>query len=95
MTPQPSSVEGASLGLPTPSSGALLTADDVAALLRVPKSWVYAETRAGRIPHVVLGPRYRRYERHVIEAWWADLRRGPTPYRRYAPSAEPEGFSDS
>jgi len=95
MTAQASSVDDAPFGRQTPSSGALLTAEDVAALLRVPKSWVYAETRAGRIPHVVLGPRYRRYERAVIEAWWADLRRGPTPYRRYAPSAEPEGSSDS
>lgn len=95
MTTQAPTMDDAHSGPPTPSSGALLTVEDVAALLRVPKSWVYAETRAGRLPHVVLGPRYRRYERHVIEAWWADLRRGPTPYRRYAPSAEPEGSSDS
>lgn len=56
---QTTPVATAGSGAHTPS---LLTAEDVAALLRVPKSWVYAETRAGRIPHVVLGPRYRRYE---------------------------------
>ena len=63
----------------------LLTADDVAELLRVPKSWVYAETRAGRMPHVALGPRYRRYRRDVIEAWIAERERGP------ASSRQPEG----
>lgn len=77
------------------SSNGLLTAAEVAALLSVPTSWVYGETRAGRIPHVALGPRYRRYERDVIEAWWRDLRRGPTPYRRYAPGCEPGGSSPS
>ena len=62
---------------PSPSSnGALLTAEDVAALLQVPKSWVYAEARAGRIPHVTLG-RYRRFRREAIEAWLAAAERGP------------------
>ena len=67
------------------NADALLTADDVAALLRVPKSWVYAETRAGRLPHVALGPRYRRYRRDVIEAWIAERERGPRS------SCQPEG----
>jgi excisionase family DNA binding protein len=70
----------------------LLRAADVAELLKVPTSWVYAETRAGRIPHVCLGPRYRRYRRKAIEAWVAELERGPTPYRKYRPSgAQPDG----
>jgi len=56
--------------------GALLTAEDVAVLLQVPKSWVYAEARAGRIPHVTLG-RYRRFRREAIEAWLASAERGP------------------
>lgn len=47
---------------------ALLTADEVAGLLRVTTGWVYAEARAGRIPHVRLG-RYVRYRRSAIEAW--------------------------
>ncbi len=50
----------------------LLSADDVAALLGVPISWVYAQTRAGRIPTVPLG-RYYRYRREAIEAWIATL----------------------
>src|SRR4051812_35142850 len=37
----------------------LLTAEEVAEALRVPRSWVYAEARAGRLPHVRLG-RYVR-----------------------------------
>ena len=55
---------------------ALLTADKVAELLAVPASWVYAEARAGRIPHVTLG-RYRRFRREAIERWIADRERGP------------------
>lgn len=54
----------------------LLSADQVAELLRVPKSWVYAETRAGRMPHVVLG-RYRRYRRTAIDEWVTARERGP------------------
>ena len=70
----------------------LLTADEVAALLGVPKSWVYAETRAGRIPHVKLGPRYRRYRAEAIEQWVSELEAGPAPYRKHRPSgAGPEG----
>jgi excisionase family DNA binding protein len=46
----------------------LLTADEVAQLLRVTKAWVYAETRAKRIPHVPLG-RYVRYRRSAVLAW--------------------------
>ena len=49
-------------------TGRLLTATDVAEKLAVPKSWVYAETRAGRLPHVPLG-RYRRYQEGAIDEW--------------------------
>jgi excisionase family DNA binding protein len=48
----------------------LLTAQDVAALLGVPASWVYHQTRAGLIPTVRLG-RYYRYRLEAIEAWIA------------------------
>ncbi len=54
----------------------LLTADEVAVILGVPKTWVYAETRAGRIPHLTLG-RYRRYRRDTLDAWIAERERGP------------------
>lgn len=49
-------------------SGSLLTADEVADLLGVPKSWVYEQSRRGAIPTVTLG-RYRRYRREAIEEW--------------------------
>ena len=60
-------------------SRCLLTASEVADLLQVRTSWVYAETRAGRIPHVRLGPRYRRYRWEAIEQWISELERGPVP----------------
>jgi len=46
----------------------LLTASEVAELLGVPVSWVYEQSRRGRIPTVTLG-RYRRYRRDAIERW--------------------------
>ena len=50
----------------------LLTAGEVAALLRMTASWVYSETRSNRIPHLRLG-RYVRYRRSTIRAWMSDL----------------------
>lgn len=54
------------------SPGTLLTADEVAELLGVPRSWVYSQSRAGLIPTVTLG-RYRRYRREAIESWLAEI----------------------
>ena len=62
----------ATLGRPR---GGLLTAGEVAALLGVPQTWVYEQSRAGRIPTVTLG-RYRRYRREAIEAWLEELETG-------------------
>ena len=58
----------------------LLTAAEVAALLGVPRTWVYEQSRAGRIPTVALG-RYRRFRREAIDAWLEELERrgGPPP----------------
>jgi excisionase family DNA binding protein len=56
-------------------SGGLLTAAEVAELLGVPVSWVYEQSRRGRIPTVTLG-RYRRYRRDSIEAWLGQLEDG-------------------
>lgn len=42
----------------------LLTAAEVASLLRMTSGWVYAETRANRIPHLRLG-RYARRSSHT------------------------------
>ncbi len=50
------------------SDDRLLDAEEVAAMLHVPVTWVRAESRAGRIPHVRLG-RYVRYRRDAVLAW--------------------------
>jgi excisionase family DNA binding protein len=46
----------------------LLTAQEVAERLGVTTAWVWAQTRAGKIPHVQLG-RYRRFREEAIEDW--------------------------
>jgi excisionase family DNA binding protein len=50
----------------------LLTVDDVAERLGVTKDWVWAQARAGRIPHVQLG-RYRRFREEALEKWLDEL----------------------
>lgn len=68
----------------------LLTADDVAAITGMTKSWVYAEVRAGRIPHVKLG-RYYRFREPSIAAWLEEIESGRihdhAPGRRQPPGA--------
>lgn len=54
---------------------ALLTAVEVAERLRVTKFWVYAEVRAGRLPHVRLG-RYVRFRAGAIDSWIEEIERG-------------------
>jgi excisionase family DNA binding protein len=53
----------------------LLTADEVAERLRVTKCWIYAEVRAGRLPHLRLG-RYVRFRARAIDAWIEQIERG-------------------
>ena len=67
-------------------TGRLLTADEVAELLGVPVSWVYEQSRAGRIPTVTLG-RYRRYRREAIEQWLSALEQQARGARAYAGTA--------
>ncbi|MBA3380812.1 MAG: helix-turn-helix domain-containing protein [Actinobacteria bacterium] len=62
---------------PSRRTDPLLTADEVARVLRVTRAWVYTETRACRIPHVRLG-RYVRYRRSAVEAWVAELEAAST-----------------
>jgi excisionase family DNA binding protein len=50
----------------------LLTAGEVATLLQVTKAWVYAQTRARKIPHVSLG-RYVRYRRSAVLRWLEEI----------------------
>lgn len=66
---------------PMQSQDALLTAEEVAALLRVTPAWVYAETRNHRIPHVRLG-RYVRYRRDALVEWMRQLEEQPGPASR-------------
>ena len=54
----------------------LLDAKGAAALLNVPATWVLAEARADRIPHVRLG-RYVRFDAAELHVWWQTRRRGP------------------
>jgi excisionase family DNA binding protein len=55
----------------------LLTADDVAAMLGMGTDWIYAQVRAGRIPHVRLG-RYVRFRAESIDRWLRDIEREAT-----------------
>jgi excisionase family DNA binding protein len=50
----------------------LATVDDVADRLGVAKDWVWAQARAGRIPHVQLG-RDRRFREEALEKWLDEL----------------------
>jgi len=69
----------------------LLTADELAERLGMKTEWVWAQARAGRIPHVRLG-RYRRFRESAVDAWLRELETGgpatpqsrPVPLRRRA-----------
>ena len=64
-------------------------------MLAVKPSWVYAEARANRIPHLRLG-RYPRFIPESIEAWAAAREQGPTVRVDQAPrrsTADLQGFS--
>jgi excisionase family DNA binding protein len=52
----------------------LLDANEVAAWLGVPVSWVRESTRSGAMPCVPLG-RYRRYDRAKVQAWLEECSR--------------------
>lgn len=64
----------------------LLDATEAARLLSVPASWVLAEARVNRIPHVRLG-RYVRFSADELEAWWRARMRGPWRVRGVASHA--------
>ena len=59
----------------------LLTAEGVADRLGVRTDWVWAQARAGRIPHVRLG-RYRRFRESALEAWICGLEAASTKRSR-------------
>lgn len=56
----------------------LLDAKGAAELLNVPKSWVLAEARADRCPHIRLG-RYVRFDADELREWSRTRARGPRP----------------
>ena len=59
---------------PSPELHELLTVEEVAALLRVNKSWVYEHTRgrevatADRLPHIKIG-KYLRFDAQAVRAF--------------------------
>jgi excisionase family DNA binding protein len=71
----------------------------VAKLLGVQTSWVYEQSRRGRIPTVTLG-RYRRYRAEAIQDWVEGLeatgnlgrgRRGPVRIKPERAASSPDG----
>jgi hypothetical protein len=64
----------------------LLNAAEVGERLSVPETWVRAETRAGRMPHLALG-RYKRYDWAAVTAWLEEQRAGQ--WRKHRPSIRP------
>ena len=54
-----------------PGPDRLLEADDVAFLLGVPRTFVYALARRGALPTVRIGERYVRFRARAIEDWIA------------------------
>jgi excisionase family DNA binding protein len=51
-----------------------LTIDEAAALIRVPKSWLYERTRTNTVPHIKLG-KYLRFDKQEFLAWARQFRR--------------------
>ena len=59
----------------------LLTVDEVAEILKGPRSWVYERSRErtpDRLPHIKLG-KYLRFYRQDVLAYTEKLRRQPSP----------------
>jgi excisionase family DNA binding protein len=73
---------GTTPGAETP--GRLLDVEDVAEILGMKRDWIYAEVRAGRLPHVRFG-RTVRFRRESIDAWIAASERGKIPSQRNRP----------
>jgi excisionase family DNA binding protein len=70
-------------------SSPLLDATGAAGLLNVPKTWILAEARAGRIPHVRLG-RYVRFDPDELLAWTRGSRHVGPRASGYGPGASTE-----
>jgi hypothetical protein len=68
------------------SAAPLLDAEQAGKLLNLPATWLLAEARADRLPHVRLG-RYVRFEGAELEVWWRARARGPWRARGAAASS--------
>jgi len=67
--------------LPQRDLDGLVTVDELAGLLKVPKSWIYEHTRkrgSERLPHIKLG-KYIRFEEHAVREY---LRQHTATYQR-------------
>jgi excisionase family DNA binding protein len=62
----------------------LLNAEQAAALLNIPKSWLLAQAREDKVPHVRLG-RYIRFDAQALEEWARQAARGPRRKGRHDP----------
>jgi len=58
----------------------LLDAEQAGQLLNVPASWMLAQARAGRVPHVRLG-HYVRFDRDELLSWIEHRLTGPRARR--------------
>jgi excisionase family DNA binding protein len=75
---------------PHPSPIRLLTAREVARILRVSRRSVYQLARRGEIPHVRIG-RFVRFRADEIDAWTRSADRPPPAEAREAPQDERAG----
>lgn len=66
----------------------LLTAEEIAERLGMRTDWVWAQARAGLIPHIRLG-RYRRFRESAVEAWLRELEAKSTAVTPAAPTPLP------
>ena len=69
MSTQATAHPGSDLGMNMVSR--LLSADEVAELLGVPRAFVYSLSRRGELPTVRLGERYVRYRAQSVHEWIA------------------------
>ena len=79
-----------------------ITIDEAAALIRVPKSWLYERTRLNTVPHVKLG-KYLRFDREELLTWARQFHRDgrgrqgtpavPTPPIKRSPTSRREPSS--
>lgn len=71
LAPAPESGDELSVGSPAGASSRLLAADDVAVVLGVPRTFVYALARRGALPTVRIGERYVRFRAEALQEWIA------------------------